>query len=84
MTRVRLSLLVVMILASLVLVGMEAQALFQQDPGTGSGKCTSYQCDWCCQKFCGCSEPGGAWHFTGWCSCSSQGCTRVCQWSPAS
>jgi hypothetical protein len=85
MKRARLSLLVVMLLTSLVLAGMQAQAIFVKDPdpGTGSGSCAGYKCDWCCQTHCGCSDPGAGWHFTGWCSCSSVECYRSCDWSPA-
>lgn len=84
MHRARLSLLACMLLISLVLVGLEAHAVFQQDPDAGGGSCTSYKCDWCCQAFCGCSNPGDGWHFTGWCTCSSLECNRTCDWSPSS
>lgn len=64
MKTLRISLSVLMILATLTLVGMEADAVFQKDPGTGSGSCQDYDCTWCCETAYGCSDPGAGWHFT--------------------
>jgi hypothetical protein len=84
MKRARLSLLVVMLLTSLVMAGMQAQAVFQKDPGTWDGSCSDFKCDWCCQVYCGCSSPGQGWYFIGWCACSPVECNRSCEWAPAS
>lgn len=54
-------------------------ALFNQDPSAGTGSCTSYKCNWCCEVNCGCGAAPEGRYWCGYCSCSSISCTRVCE-----
>jgi len=83
MTLALVGLLVGLVSLVFSILNPPAEALFQQDPTAGSGSCTNYKCDWCCQTHCGCPDPGSSYHFTGWCGCSSIECNRHCDWEPS-
>lgn len=72
------------VVTGVILQPEQSSALFQQDPGGGGGSggdCSGYLCEYCCEEFCGCSQPGGTYFFVGSCACSSISCYRQCDWA---